>query len=79
MRILHLFWKERFWKATRRKPINEGEGIASTTYSVAQHQLCVESKTRNEDVISSVHNLDRTPDEILMDCNEFLKKHKDKM
>lgn len=58
---------------------NEGEGTASTTYSVAQHQLCVENKTRNEDVIFSVHNLDRTPDEILMLCNKFLKKHRGEM
>ncbi|WP_448633913.1 hypothetical protein [Pedobacter panaciterrae] len=58
---------------------NEGEGTASTTYSVAQYQLCAESETRNEDVIFSVHNLDRTPDEILMHCNEFLKKYRDKI
>jgi hypothetical protein len=56
---------------------NEGEGTASTTYSVAQHQLCVENKIRNEDVIFSIHNLDRTPDEILMLCNKFLNRHRD--
>lgn len=58
---------------------NEGEGTASTTYSVAQHKLCIENKTRNEDVIFSVHDLDRTPDEILTLCSQFLKKHKDEM
>jgi len=57
---------------------NEGESTASTTYSVAQHQLCVENKTGNEHVIFSVHNLDRTPDEILMLCNKFLEKHRNK-
>jgi len=54
---------------------NEGESTVSTTYSVALHQLCIENKTRNEDVIFSVHDLDKSPDEILMLCNKFLKNH----
>jgi hypothetical protein len=49
---------------------NEGEGAASTTYSVAMHQLCIEL-TRNEEVIFSVHELDRSPDEILTLCINF--------
>jgi hypothetical protein len=53
---------------------NEGEGAASATYSVAQHQLCIENKTMEEEVIFSIHDLDRTPDEILTLCNQFLKK-----
>jgi len=54
---------------------NEGEGTASTTYSVAQHQLCVVNKTRNEEDIFFIHDLDRTPDEILVLCNQFLEKY----
>jgi hypothetical protein len=56
---------------------NEGESTVSTTYSIAQHRLHIENKTRNEDLIFSVHNLDRTPDEILTLCNQFLKKYRD--
>jgi hypothetical protein len=54
---------------------NEGEGTASTTYAITRHQLSIESKTVNEDLIFSVHDLDKTPDEILALCNQFLKNH----
>lgn len=52
-------------------PPGEGE-TASTTYSVARHLLYIENKARNEEVIFSVHNLDRTPDEILALCDQSL-------
>lgn len=55
---------------------NEGEVSASKTYSVAHQQLCVENKTKTEDIIFSVYDLDRTPDEILSLCNQFLKKYR---
>ena len=55
---------------------NEGEGTASTTYSIAKYQLCIENKARNEDFIFSIHDLDRTPGEILLLCNQFLQNYK---
>jgi len=51
------------------------EVSVSTTYSVARHQLCIESNNRNNNIIFSVHDLDEAPDEILRLCNYFLRKY----
>jgi len=57
---------------------NEGEGTASKTYSEARHQLCIGQPLENDDIIFSLHDLDRTPDEILAICNQFLREYGNK-
>ncbi|SFD15816.1 hypothetical protein SAMN05518672_101795 [Chitinophaga sp. CF118] len=51
------------------------DGTGSTTYTVPQHHLCIEGKTKKVEVIFSIHGLDKTPDEILLLCNQFLKEY----
>lgn len=47
------------------------DGTGSTTYAVPRHHLCIIEKTK-EEVIFSVHGLERTPEEILTLCSRFL-------
>lgn len=50
------------------------DGTGSTTYTVPQHHLCIAGKTKKDEVIFSIHGLEKTPDEILTLCDQFLKK-----
>lgn len=49
------------------------DGTGPTTYTVPKHHLCVAGKTNKVEVIFPVHGLDKTPDEILALCDQFLK------
>ncbi len=51
------------------------DGTGSTTYTVPKYHLCVAGKAK-EEVIFSIHGLEKTPDEILALCNRFLSEHK---
>jgi hypothetical protein len=51
------------------------DGTGPTTYTVAQHHLCVAGKTKKDEVIFSIYGLEKTPDEILALCNQFLKEY----
>jgi len=53
---------------------NEGETTVNTRYAKPQHQLRVQNKTRNQPLLFSLDNLEKTPDEILSLCNQFIKK-----
>ncbi|WP_149698760.1 hypothetical protein [Chitinophaga sp. CF418] len=51
------------------------DGTGSTTYTVPRHHLSIIDKTKKEEVIFSIHGLEKTPDEILALCNHFLKEY----
>lgn len=50
------------------------DGTSSETYSVAKPQLCIETKINSDEVIFSLHGLEKMPDEILALCNEHLER-----
>jgi hypothetical protein len=50
------------------------DGTSSETYSVAKPQLCIKTRTNNEEVIFSLYGLEKMPDEILLLCNQYLEK-----
>jgi hypothetical protein len=52
------------------------DGTGPTTYTVPQHHLCIAGKTKKEDVIFSIHGLEKTPDQILALCEQFLKEYR---
>jgi hypothetical protein len=50
------------------------DGTGAETYWVAKPQICIETKTTSEEVIFSLYGLEKMPDEILVLCNQYLKK-----
>ncbi|PWV56272.1 hypothetical protein [Chitinophaga sp. S165] len=50
------------------------DGTGSTSYTIPKYHLCVTDKAK-EEVIFSIHGLEKTPDEILALCNRLLEEH----
>jgi hypothetical protein len=51
------------------------DGTGPTTYTVPRHHLCIAGKTKKEEVVFSVHGLEKTPEQILALCQQFLKEY----
>lgn len=55
--------------------VSPTDGTGPTTYTVPRYHLCIAGKTKKDEVIFSIHGLDKTPDEILILCDQFLKEY----